>query len=107
MIDDWFLLITLFVLEKDGNIDKRHLHATHQESYISCQLEANAHIQLLTPQIGQERIRRFMTGYTSCGFGGCIRVDYDKDDGTYEVGLGGPLVGFKVGCENRPKMSGE
>lgn len=111
MIDDWYLLITLFVLQRDGNIDKRILHATSQDSYIECELERNARIDLLKPQIGQETIRLFTTGYTSCyytyGWGGCERVDYDKDGGTHEVGLTGTLIGFDVGCKNQPKLSGE
>ena len=107
MVEEWFLLITLFVLQSDGNIDERRFNSVKQESEISCRLEANARIELFAPQIGQTILKKYTTGYRSCGYGGCREPDYDKDDGTYEIGLSGTLVGVHVGCKMEPKVLGQ
>ncbi len=100
MLEEWYLFITFYVLQKDGVVDQRQLHPMKQETHISCELEANARIDLFTPQIGNDRIRRFSSAY-SCGYGGCRSPNYDKTGGTYEIGLNGTLVGFVVGCEKK------
>lgn len=104
MKEVWYLIITLFVLEPDGTIDERQLYSTRQIDRVHCQLEANARIDMFTRYIGKDHIRRFSTTAQHCTLTVC---QDDEGDGTYRIGLSGVLVGFQVGCQNRPELVGE
>lgn len=88
MIDQWYLIITLFVLQADGIIDKRQLHSITQESEAVCKLEATARFELFKSQLGETWIHMYQTSPNSIE--------------TYRIGLNGKFVGFQVGCENQP-----
>lgn len=81
MVEVWYLVVTLFVLEGNGTIDKRSLNSVKQDSEISCKMEANARRDLYRGYLSKDHIRRFSL------------------DETYEISLSGKLVAFTVGCE--------
>lgn len=112
MIQEWYLVIVIFVLQGNEYIDERHLYAVKQEDHIVCEQEANARIKLFTPYIGKDHIRRFSStaGTRECYVGGCTTPTYDDNNpnaGTYQIGLNGKLIGFSVGCEQRERYDFE
>ena len=110
MIEEWYLLITLFVLQADGNIDERKLYSVPQKGETECSLEANARVDLFKQYVGKDHIRRFVSPYRICGWGMCAEPKYDDNDpfsGTYKIGLNGTLVNFSVGCEMRRRPNEE
>lgn len=111
MKEVWYLIITLFVLEPDGNIDEREMGAVRQQSKPACMLEVRAREELFVKYLGKDHIRRYSNlSVPYCAGGFCQPQPIDENDpnaGTYRVKLGGTLVKFSVGCENRPELTGK
>lgn len=88
MIKEWFLIIIIFVQPYSGDIDKRTLYASKKDNLTVCQIEAKWTEESFESQLGNESLRRLLYGSASM----------------YETPLGGLLVGFSIGCEERERI---
>ena len=86
MIKEWFLIIIIVVQTHAGEIDERALYPVKKDDMTTCKAEAEWTEKMFESQLGNSSLRRLTSG---------------DGDHTYQTQLGGKLIGFSVGCEER------
>ena len=86
MIKEWFLIIIIVVQTHAGEIDERAMYPVKKDDMTICKAEAEWTDKMFESQLGNNSLQRLTSGLNSH---------------TYETPLGGKLIGYSVGCEER------
>ncbi len=88
MIKEWFLIIIIVVQTYSGAVDERTLYTVKKNNLTTCETEAKWTEKAFEPQLGSNFLTRLASSTNAY---------------TYETQLGGELVGFSIGCEQRER----